>query len=759
MKEKFSIRNSIKLTLALLLAAVVLAFVLSGSFLQFNGIPGATPTGGEISATGTPGPTATAVPEPYPVPQKLLSLSLPDGLQVPAVASGEYFYLQNGQQWQCTFLKGVNMGLSLPTTDLADPDISYETYMEWFAQIAAMNANTIKVFTIMNPDFYNALYAYNSQHKENPLYLLHGLWFNEDYMVSIGDAFGEKGKILQSLQRSAREAVDIIHGNSDYTSYGSVSPAVYDKDISPYVVGWILGLEWASEFVQTTNQNNKNETSFQGDYLYIDNAQPFESFLAQAGDYAIAYETENYAAQRPVAFLNWQSTDPLEQSNEPFAEEDMVQVRTESIKATGEYYAGLFAALDIYPYYPEFMNYQPEYLAVKDADGTVNTYRGYLRALKEYYTVPVVVAEVGLSTSRGIAHSSVMGYDQGGLEETQQGEMVLKMIQDIAREAYAGAMIFSWQDEWFKQTWNTYKYYPADPAARTPNAQSAEQHYGILAYEPGALSPACYPDGDIAEWKESTPVFSSSEVTLYINYDEEYLYIMGQTAAGFDLQKDTLLLPVSLTGRGNSSSAAYDVQFSQNADFLLVLAGQESTRLLVDASYDYFYYEYTVRRKIFQRNKSYEKHDSGIFNPIRMFTSNEIVLPQSGETISPASYEAGLLHYGNANPDSGQYSSLADFCFGEHTFEVRIPWYLLNVLSPAESVCMGDFYGGKAGAAVKTQSFGSLYIGVGTQGQQAPIQLSAFDIEAWGQSTYHARLKKSYDILQKGLADVMPDYE
>lgn len=162
------------------------------------------------------------------------------------------------------------------------------------------------------------------------------------------------------------------------------------------------------------------------------------------GDFLIAYETEAYAAQTPVAFLNWATTDTLTHTNEPFEEEDRVSVNTEAILPTAQYYGGLFAAVDVYPYYPEFMNHQPEYLEPGET-GEANPYRAYLAELRTQYSVPVLVAEFGVPSSRGMAHKSVMGFHQGGLTEEEQGEAIVRMMEAIAQEGYAGSLIFSWR--------------------------------------------------------------------------------------------------------------------------------------------------------------------------------------------------------------------------------------------------------------------------------------------------------------------------
>jgi len=325
-----------------------------------------------------------------------------DGISSIAMVDSKSFYIWEDKKWKKQFIKGVNMGVGKPAHFPGELAITKEEYLRWFNYIGKMNANSIRVYTILKPAFYDALYEYNATAK-NKLYLFHGLWLNEDNIINYNDAY----KMKEEIQKDTKNLIDVLHGNCTLPLKPGFASGKYTKDVSPYVIGWIYGIEWDPDFVDGTNKNTLNPTSYQGKFLYTDKASPFETFLCEMGDYAISYESEKYKMQRPFSFTNWVTTDMLKHPNEPSEEEDRVTVNTEHIKKKDTFKPGFFASYHIYPYYPDFMNYQKEYATFKDTDGKIDTYKAYLKDLIKEHTVPVLVAEFGIPAARGMAHKNI----------------------------------------------------------------------------------------------------------------------------------------------------------------------------------------------------------------------------------------------------------------------------------------------------------------------------------------------------------------
>lgn len=676
---------------------------------------------------------------------------------------GKRIMVKDDNRLEPIVIRGVNMGSSVPGEWTTDYAIDKGTYLRWFEQIHDLGANTIRVYSIQNEAFYEALYEYNSASDE-PLWLLQGIWVNDYAQNSHRDAYDEE--FYGELTKMCRVTVDVVHGQRKLSlgTKASAASGSFTYDVSPWVLGFIVGSDWENTTVAYTNEkygDDAEHTSYQGTYMYTDEgANAFEAMLARVGDSLLEYESARYKQQRLVAFFNWPMTDPFEYPR--VVEEHFMkcaQVDVEHIKTTDAVLSGQFASYHVYFYFPDqlaYLNVQyglDVYASVEpgfDAAG-LDSYAAYVAMLAAHHDMPVVITEFGVSSGRGASECYVSGAElNGGVSEQRQGEIIVEAFSDIVNAGCAGGCVFTWQDEWVKRSWNT--MYAVD-LMRSPywsDYQTNGQYYGLLSFDPGEEACVCYVDGDVAEWTEGDLVLVGDTGSLSMKYDEKFVYLMVH-AQGFDLEGRQLYIPIDTTQKtGSSFCSNLGLLFDRAADFVLVIDGKENSRLLVQKRSESLGSTYSpqVYREDPYLAGNAPLPDGPAFVPIKMIlqSSTQVLY---GDRSSPAlTYETGRLMYGNANPSSPDYDSLADFACSGDFIEVKIPWQLLNFADPSRMMVHDDYYDGNYG--VEFIQIDAMYVGLGSDvGTWGRIEMRPFALSGWGNDvSYHERLKPSYYCLQ-----------
>ena len=682
-------------------------------------------------------PTPTIAPTPLPTPAYKGPVSRVEGKS--------FLARNNGGIFEPFFVKGVDIGAAKPGYWPGEFGIPKEDYARWFQLIGEMNANTIRVYVPQMPGFYDALLAYNLN-AEKPLYLIQGIYMNEELIANYLDAYCNDGELIHSFQHDLKNTIDIIHGNADVEKLPGNAGGIYTSDVSNYVIGYLPGIEFSADFVMGTNEKNPDKTSFSGTYVSTIDASPFEVFLAESQDYMISYETDKYDVQRPIAITNWVTTDPLSHPGEPNpGMEDAVSIDVEHIQATAAYTAGFFASYHVYSYYPDLMSYDPAYTTGENP----NPYRSYLADLNAYHTMPVLIAEFGIPTSRGKTHvNAITGFDQGNIEETAQGNMLVSMMDDIREVGCMGGLIFSWQDEWFKRTWNTTDQEEAERRPYWYSVESPEKSFGLLSFDPGATSTVLI-DGKTDDWSDENIVSESGGLRLRVKSDEAYLYFMIDLN-GLQFGQDSVYIAAdTIPDQGNYSYEG--ISFAQAADFLIKLNTETNSVMLVDPYYDVFQYQYSVQNTLVEPIAHQTEKNSGAFVPLYAAMNRVLVLPDSDTVIPFSKFDAGELTYGITDPTNESFNSLADFYAGDGVIELRIPWLLFNVRDPGTKNIIADW--NKTGA-VTGQTIDSFSFAVFSSQSTGPISFGTYQWEPWDLPTYHERLKKSYPIVRDCFATI-----
>lgn len=673
---------------------------------------------------------------------------------------GDEIRINKGKGYEKFEIKGVNMGSGEPGEWSTDFAVDKETYIRWFQKIKEMGANTLRIYTIQEDIFYEAFYEYNKDNPD-PLYLIHGVWVNDYVQNSHLDAYDKK--FYNTFMNDCKTMLDVIHGNKKISlgRMASAGSGTYTYDISQWVIGYILGVEWEDVTVAYTDDQFKDRagySSYEGEYMYTtEDASPFEAMLCRVGDKVLEYESKRYKTQKIIAFSNWPTTDPFEYPEKVknfFMKCAYVDV--EHIKTTDKVISGQFVSYHVYPYYPDYLEHvddwtefhigeKSDYIA---SNGNPNTYKAYLKMLNNHHTMPVVISEFGVSTGRGMAQRDKnTGRNQGHMSEQEQGQALIDCYEDIMDTGCAGGCVFSWQDEWFKRTWNT--MYAVD-LTRTPywsDYQTNEQYFGLLSFDPGKKKSKCYVDGDVSEWEDEDIVSKNDDMTLSMKYDEKFVYFMVHKK-DLNLSENKVYIPLDITPKSGSYYCKENgLKMERPADFMLVLGDENESRLLVQERYEALRSTYAME---IDHSNAYIKGkipdvDSPKFVNVDMMLQT-FVLNNNGEATYEV-YETGKLKYGNANPDSSDFDSLADYMVKGDYVEIKLPWQILNFADPSRMKIHDDYYDGNYG--VEFMMIDKLYVGIADDKSEGRVSMKPLELEGWGNKVqYHERLKSSYYMLK-----------
>lgn len=484
--------------------------------------------------------------------------------------------------WRPLYVKGVNLGAALPgrfPSQFPDEDV----YRRWIGQMAEAGFNVVRAYTIHPPGFYRALADHNAAHPRDPLRLVHGVWTELPPGSDYDDPAWRRGFVDEM-----RRAVDVVHGRADLEPRPGHASGHYTADVSRWTLAWIIGREWEPYSVEAYDDLRAGTSDWRGDYLEVRDGSPMDVWLARASEELVAYEAERYRQQRPVAYTNWPTLDPLHHPTETTTREtwalqralgepvgprpprydfddDAVSLDATTTRATDAFRAGWFAAYHVYPYYPDFMVLDPGYREARSPFGP-STYWGYLRELKDHHgDMALLVAEYGVPASLGIAHLQPQGWHHGGHTEEEMARIDVRLTREIAAADLAGGLLFAWMDEWFKQNWLVHPFeLPAERNRLWYNRLDAEQHYGVMAMEPQPAVEGEDPAERAAAWAERSPLYRSpadesvlraaaDAAALWLRVDVPDQLEAREILVGFDMVGPSAGADAA-SGRGQTSS-------------------------------------------------------------------------------------------------------------------------------------------------------------------------------------------------------------
>lgn len=638
--------------------------------------------------------------------------------KIPFKIENKKLTIWDGRKYNPIFVKGINLGVGTPKKFPGEVAITAEQYANWFPMMAAAGFNAIRIYTIHSPAFYDELYKYNSSHPEAPLYIFQGVWLEEEERGSL--------YLLNNLFRQEiRDAVDCVHGNNVIAQRFGKAYGTYTSNISKWVIGYLVGREVMALEVQDTDTIDLSKTSYKGKYYEIDGVNPATVFFVENVDYITDYENTKYNIMRPASVSSWPTLDPMTHSTEPkTSHEDVAMIDMDKIK-NATTCGGFFMSYHCYPYFPNFVFSEPGYMNFYDELG-INSYLGYITDLiNQYKNIPVMIAEYGVPSSWGNAHTAPSsGMNHGGLTEKEQGIYNARMLQNIYDTGYIGGITFAWMDEWFKNTWITGALaFPREKYPFWNDITSPEKTFGLIAFEP------------VMDKQNKIMDIKSGNVTnldkLTLGCDLKFFYLTLDFKNKLIPENDIVIGLDTYSDDLGESILPNSVKTINRNELSIVMKYPYKSELMVNKAYDLY--------GISARSYTTEKTDGAGWNLVKW--KNKYAY--SNDTLTnyfPERYhEIGIL---KNRLSSEPYSSLESVVFYNNKIEIRIPWTMMQFSDPSVMEVINGYM-------ISAKSTG---VGVSISCDGELAETGRYSWEDWGYNfSYTERKKESLDILSKKL--------
>jgi hypothetical protein len=653
------------------------------------------------------------------------------------LARGDRFEIVRDGRATPVFFRGVNLGAGAPGHFPGEFAIGYEDYRRWIRFARELRANAIRVYALHPPDFYRALAAENAAHPESPLWLFQEVWIE---LPETHDFWNPS--YLEGFEREIRTAIDAVHGNAVVAPRPGHASGRYDADVAPWLAGWILGREWEPYAVRETERLRPDSTRYRGTWFAVERGTPMECWLARVCDGAARYEHDRYGLARAVSFVNWPTLDPMRhptesergggeaEHDEDAYSVDPTRIRPATPVGVDAGFLGYFANYHVYPYYPDFMNLDPGYAAFRDDHGACS-YAGYLADLKAHTRgLPLLIGELGVPSSRGVAHLQPQGIHHGGASEETKGRHDVRLLEDVAASGASGGLLFALFDEWFKVNWLAWK--GEQPRDRDPlwhNLLDAEECYGLIAFDPPSR---IHVDGDLSDWEGIEPYATAEPVAggadgadraragggiraLYAASDQARFYLrldLDPRAPAGDIRALGVAFDVLDAERGDRRlPPPLRATWSRGAERLLLIEpaldarddGKRRAALFADASTrlsEFSRVREGARYEILRAPYRPVANDDGRWIPMILEVNRERV-SRDGRFFPAHLLDAGRLAHGRepaprvawpgAAP-SRAYDPAAEWFVDRErrTIEIAIPWGLLGVGDPSSRAVVDD---------------------------------------------------------------------